>query len=329
MKDVTRGGKKHAAIMGLAALTMMLAAGRAVAADADAAAPSQSGDWKVPNWTTIVTEPGAIKEWIGKTWCGHVQGMCVSSNAIYFSFHNQILKTDWYGRLLKRVEVDRHGGDICLWNGKVYTGVALYPKTKGEKSTPSIYMYDADTLELLKVKKLPMEGGCDGITCVDGVIYLGMGSKGKYDHEKKCGRANRYCKFAAETLEQIGEPFYEDNGEYSGCGAQNMTTDGKYIYASHYTYDEAAKSPNVIVHDKDTFKVVAKYRFGRNNGLDVVPGGKDGAVRFAWCCTPNWTKHRLKPPIPVCGVVQFVELKDGEVSDFTEYGFGYNKLMTR
>ena len=60
-------------------------------------------------------------------------------------------------------------------------------------------MYDADTLELLKVKKLPMEGGCDGITCVDGVIYLGMGSKGKYDHEKKCGRAKieKILPFAA------------------------------------------------------------------------------------------------------------------------------------
>ena len=53
------------------------------------------GDWKVPNWTTIVTEPGAIQKWIGKTWSGHCQGMCVSSNAIYFSFHDQIVKTDW------------------------------------------------------------------------------------------------------------------------------------------------------------------------------------------------------------------------------------------
>ena len=30
-------------------------------------------------------------------------GMCVSSNALYFSFHDQIVKTDWYGRFLKRV----------------------------------------------------------------------------------------------------------------------------------------------------------------------------------------------------------------------------------
>ncbi|MBR3220734.1 MAG: hypothetical protein IKF72_00765 [Kiritimatiellae bacterium] len=46
-----------------------------------------AAEWKVPNWCPIVTAEGAAKEWIGKTWCGHVQGMCVSSNALYFSFH--------------------------------------------------------------------------------------------------------------------------------------------------------------------------------------------------------------------------------------------------
>ena len=51
-------------------------------------------NWKVPNWCPIVTQEGAVKEWIGRTWSGHVQGMCVSSNALFFSFHDQIVKTD-------------------------------------------------------------------------------------------------------------------------------------------------------------------------------------------------------------------------------------------
>lgn len=57
--------------------------------------------------------------------------MCVTSNAFYFSFHNQIVKTDWKGRFLKRVEVVPHGGDICHWNGKVYVGVWEEPAEKG------------------------------------------------------------------------------------------------------------------------------------------------------------------------------------------------------
>ena len=124
--------------------------------------------WKVPNWTTIVTEPGAIQEQYGQTkkWCGHVQGMCVSSNAIYFSFHDQIVKTDWYGRLLNRTPTDPHGGDICLWDGKLYTGV--WRVKKGERSYGAIYMYDAETLELLKTQKVKSkDAGVDGIVFND------------------------------------------------------------------------------------------------------------------------------------------------------------------
>ena len=291
------------------------------------------GTWKVPNWTTIVTEPGAIQEQYGQTkkWCGHVQGMCVSSNAIYFSFHDQIVKTDWYGRLLNRVPVDPHSGDICLWNGRLYTGVWLKPKVKDEKWCGAIYMYDAETLALLKAQKVKSkDAGVDGITCLDGIIYLGMGATGEYDTEKKCGRMCWYGKFNAETLEPICEPFGEDHGDDSVCGSQNMTSDGKYIYSSHYTHDEAERTPNVVVHDKDTFKVVAKYRFGWNHGIDVVPGGKDGAVRFAWVFTPNWIGRLCKKEkLPIYGIVQFVELKDGQVFDFTMHGGGYDKEIER
>ena len=304
------------AILGSAALT------------ANAAAPL---DWKVPNWGTIVTASGSVKEWIGKTWSGHCQGMCVSSNAIYFSFHDQILKTDWYGRLLKWTEVDQHGGDICIWDGKLYTGIWLKPKKgSGDKWSGAIGVYDAETLEHLEMRAIKdWDNGVDGITALDGVIYLAMGSTGRYDPATKSGRKNWYGKFKAETLEQIGEPFCIDDGEDSLCGSQNMTTDGKYIYSSHYTDDEAAKTPNVVVHDKDTFKVVTKYRFGHNNGIDVVPGGNDGAVRFAWAFTPNWTNWKKEPPIPVQGIIQFVEVKDGEVSDLTVYGGGYRKFIER
>ena len=157
-----------------------------------------------------------------------------------------------------------------------------------------------------------------------------MGATGKYDPEKKCGRTCWYGKFNAETLEPIGEPFGEDHGDDSVCGSQNMTTDGKYIYSSHYTHDEAERTPNVVVHDKDTFKVVAKYRFGWNHGIDVVPGGKNGAVRFAWVITPNWTtpdKH--DPHVNVHGIVHFVEVRDGQVFDFTEHGAGFKKVIAR
>ena len=55
--------------------------------------------------------------------------------------------------------------------------------------------------------------------------------------------------------------------------------------------------------------------------------GRDpGAVRFAWVFTPNWIGRLCKKQkLPIYGIVQFVELKDGQVYDFTMHGGGYNK----
>ena len=112
------------------------------------------GAWQVPgDWEVRVTEQGAVREWTGKTWCGHVQGMCVSSNALYFAFHNQIVKTDWYGRLLKRADnLVKHTGDICYWNGRLYTIICHAKPVEGVPGSPaSIQMFDED-LNIVKTK---------------------------------------------------------------------------------------------------------------------------------------------------------------------------------
>ena len=122
------------------------------------------GAWQVPgDWEVRVTEQGAVREWTGKTWCGHVQGMCVSSNALYFAFHNQIVKTDWYGRLLKRADnLVKHTGDICYWNGRLYTIICHAKPVEGVPGSPaSIQMFDED-LNIVKTKtftRIKGEGG--------------------------------------------------------------------------------------------------------------------------------------------------------------------------
>ena len=51
-------------------------------------------------------------------------------------------------------------------------------------------------------------------------------------------------------------------------------------------------------------------------------------MRFAWCFTPNWIYSHLTPTLPVQGIVQFGELKDGAFTDLTKYG-GFNKYIER
>ncbi len=297
----------------------------AAVACAAGCALADAGNWKTPTWQSFITEPGAVAKILGDTCPGHAQGMCATSNAFFFSFHNQVVKTDWRGRFLKRVEAVPHGGDICHWNGRVYVGAWEPPKKKGEKGCTAIRVYDAETLNLVKERRMPeWQNAADGITCLDGVIILGMGMKDWGGSDE--GHSNYYGKFDAETLEPIGDPFLVDHGEESTCGAQNITTDGKYIYSCYYTSDEAAGTPNFIVYDKD-FNVVAKHRFGWTHGVDVVPGGRDGAVRFAWALTLNndWDKSS---PLVSQVIVRFAELKDGKIDDISKY-IWFKKMKER
>ena len=258
--------------------------------------------WQVPSWNMVLSERGAVTEIIDGTWCGHVQGMCVTSNAFYFAYHDQIVKTDWQGRFLVRVEVPIHTGDICAWNGRLYTAVSK----SSSDGKGRIQVFD-EYLNL--VKDAPIRRGADGITCLNGVIYIGLGSGGT---TAQPNRGNWYGKYDAETLEPLCDPFRIDHGYDTSSGVQNMTTDGTYLYVNFYCPDETADTPCFIVFDKD-MNVLDAHLFGWRQGLDVVPGGENGAVRFAYCTTANWMSSGQRPVLPVQAVVRFAELKDGAI----------------
>ena len=49
-------------------------------------ARAEMGTWKVPSWQAFLSAPGAVKKVVDGKCPGHSQGMCVTSNAFYFSF---------------------------------------------------------------------------------------------------------------------------------------------------------------------------------------------------------------------------------------------------
>lgn len=276
--------------------------------------PACGAGWTVPSWDLRLSEPGAVEERIGATWCGHAQGMCVTSNALYFSFRNQIVKTDWYGRCLGRVAVDRYCGDICFENGLVYAGIWLKPRSAEERWCARLCAYDAATLQLVKAHTIPWDRGVHGIACLGGVIHLGMGRSAA----DPSGCINWYGRFDATTLEPIGAPFEVNHGGRSVGGVQTLATDGTHLYASYYPPDTAAGTPCLIVFDAD-FNVTGRHHLNWQQGFDVVPGGTGGAVRFIHCTTANWTDFAEKPLKRVQTAVQFAELKEGVFKDITRH----------
>lgn len=257
----------------------------------------------------ILTRSGAFAQLDG-----HVQGMCVSSNAVFMTQQSGIYKFDWYGRLLAHVDAERHQGDICLWKGLLYTAVCL------PMDVPKRGRIDVWSEDLVRVKSVEFRRSADGITCLDGVLYVGLGPVNDANNPL---RGNWFGKFDAETLAPIGEPFIVDHGFDTCLGVQNLATDGRLLYMNVYTPDE--ETPCFFVMDRD-FTVLQSHVFGWRHGIDVIGGGSDGAVRFVYAFTINWTGawvRKSDDPLPPQALLRYAELKDGRICDIT------NNLMFR
>ena len=279
--------KTGAIVMGL--MSILLSAGAAQQAPVP------------PRWKPFLTREGALTQGDG-----HVQGMCVSSNAIYMAQQSCIFKFDWRGNLLSSVPVDKHTGDICLWNGRIYSAVCL-PGKQPNDLHGRIDVFDAETLEPVKWTKF--KRSADGITCVNGTLYVGLGP---VRDPQKPFRGNWFGKFDAETLRPKGEPFIVDHGYDVCAGVQNVATDGEKLYVNFYTPEEG--TPCFFVFDLD-FHVLESHVFGWRHGFDLVGGGKDGAVRFIWLETIGWMSNGVPPQ----ALANYAELKNGKIEDISKH----------
>lgn len=257
-----------------------------------------AGDLPVPpNTNAFLTRSNTL---MPHRW--HVQGICVTSDAIYMSLYDGIYKFDWNGELLRFVSADKHTGDLCYHQGLIYAAVALGEGTERGR----IDVYDSD-LRLVRQNKFRFPA--DGITCLDGVLYVGLGPN---SDRRNPYLGSRFGKFDAETLKPLCDPFLVDPGYPVCSGVQNITTDGKLLYVSFYTPDE--DTPRFSVFDRD-FRPLSSHKFGHRQGCEIVGGAPDGVTRFAYAYTVNWlwAGHDKPPPQ---ALINYADLKDGRIVEF-------------
>lgn len=197
----------------------------------------------------------------------HIQGIAASEEALYISQDRHLAKVDWTGKLLKSREVPNHTGDLCWYEGELYAALALSGTSDSPLADPSagigkIQVFDKD---LKLVRETEIDRRTDGITCLDGVLYVGMGSKTQ--PSKNPHRVNILGRFDAKTLKEIAPRAEFDYGYETKYSFQNITTDGKELYGSFYSVDGA---PQIVVFDKD-LNVLRTYFLKANQGLDVMP----------------------------------------------------------
>lgn len=202
---------------------------------------------------------------------GHVQGIAAADDALYLAQMRRIVKVDWSGKVLKRISSPWHTGDVAWWKGRLYAALAV--EEDGRK-IGLIRVFDKD---LNLVKEAKIDRGIDGITCMNGVLYVGMGAKTQPSSELH--RVNILGRFDAETLTEIAPRAEFDYGIETMYGFQDMCNDGKHIYAAFYTEDA---HPPMAVFDGD-LNIVRVGTFDASQGLDVAPQRwREGGQVFVW-----------------------------------------------
>jgi len=198
---------------------------------------------------------------------GHIQGIAASEEALYVAQMTLLLKVDWTGKLIKKVPVLKHTGDISYHNGEIYTAVAVYEGPNTGKGM--IRVFDRD---LNLVRETLIDRTVDGIAYLDGVLYVGMGAKTQPSEKEH--RVNVLGRFDAKTLAETAPRADFDYGYETKFGFQNIATDGNVLYGTFYSVKGA---PQVAVFDKG-LKILGTHTLAANQGLDVVPpaltGGK-------------------------------------------------------
>lgn len=192
----------------------------------------------------------------------HVQGIAASDDAVYLVQRNWIVRVNWNGRVLKSLNSETiglggHCGDVCWYDNRLYISYV-----KGDDG--KIVVLDKN---LSKVKECEIDRGIDGITCLDGVLYVGMGSKTEPSSEPH--RVNILGRFDAGTLEEIAPRVEFDYGYETTYGFQDITNDGTRLYGAFYA---VGSNPQIAVFDKDcSILETIHVDFVVNNGIDLMP----------------------------------------------------------
>ncbi|MDP2413571.1 hypothetical protein [Daejeonella sp.] len=105
----------------------------------------------------------------------HLQGISTDKkNNIYWSFTNQLVRTDLKGKVLDKIGVLNHHGDLCYEGGKVYVAVNLgkFNQPAGQEDS-WVFVYDSGNLKELARHKVPeLVHGAGGMSFHKGKFYV-------------------------------------------------------------------------------------------------------------------------------------------------------------
>lgn len=195
------------------------------------------------------------------TYPRHLQGFCTDDkDAIYWCWTDFLVKSDANGRVLKKVPVANHHGDLCYHAGRVYvaTNLGKFNRPAGEADS-WVYVYDANTLEELAKHRVPeLVHGAGGMAYHEGKFIIvgglppGVNENYAYEYDESFRFQKRHVLASGYTLMGIQTIAYADGAWWFGCYGK----------------------PAVLLRADENFRVTGKWEFNASVGLAPIGGGR-------------------------------------------------------
>lgn len=191
---------------------------------------------------------------------GHLQGICFSEDAIFWSFTTFLVKTDLEGNLLKRVPAANHHGDLCIHDGELYVAVNLGKFNDPNGNANSwVYVYNAADLTQVATHATPeVYHGAGGIGVQNGRFFvvggLPTGVQENYVYE--------YDGDLQYTTKHI-----IDSG-HTELGIQTAT------FANDRWWFGCYGDPQILLVTNEQFKLQGRYEFDCSLGIVGLPDGR-------------------------------------------------------
>lgn len=183
------------------------------------------------------------------TYPHHLQGICTNDqDAIYWSFTTVLVKTDAGGKVLKKIPVPNHHGDLCFHDGKLFVAVNLGKFNQPAGSADSwVYVYDAEDLALLaRHETQEAVHGAGGIGFHGGHFFVvgglppGIDENYVYQYDPQFRFVKRHVIASGYTLMGIQTAACVDGHWWFGCyGSPRATlkTDANFQFLGKWEFD--------------------------------------------------------------------------------------------
>lgn len=214
---------------------------------------------------------------------GHLQGVCTDGrDGFYWSMTTDLVKTDAAGKVLKRVAVAHHHGDLCHADGRIYVAVnlGLFNDPAG-RADSWIHVYDAEDLALLARHPLgQVIYGAGGIAFAEGRFLVvgglpeGAGENLVYEYDAAFGAGRRVALASGHTYK----------------GIQTAAFDGEHWWFGCYGRPEFSE---VLLRADRRLERVERFAFDASTGLIALGGGDFLVARSA--CGLESCVARLAP----------------------------------